>query len=166
MTATHPSFINLGQYPQTRMRRNRKAEWSRRLIRETSLSTDDLILPLFIRDPKGERDIPSMPGVYRHTAEEVIDIIGKAHDARIPAIALFPCFSKEERSDNVLDMLTPEKMFCQAIRQIRKSFPDIGIITDAALDCYAIHGQDGIVKDGIILNDETNEVISNYAVTM
>ncbi len=166
MISARPNFITQGQYPSTRMRRNRKADWNRRLVAETRLSVDDLILPMFVRDATCEREIPSMPGVYRHTVEEIIDIVGQAHDAHIPAICLFPYHAREKRLDNVEHMLTPENIFCQAIREIKKAFPDIGIITDVALDCYAAHGQDGVIRDGLVLNDETNRVLSEYTVTL
>lgn len=155
-----------GQFPSTRLRRNRQNHWLRRLVAENSLSADDLILPMFVRDHLAESEVISMPGVMRHTSEEIIDFVGKAHDLKIPAICLFPYHQPHARQDNVLQMLTPENMYCDAIRKIKAAFPDMGIIADVALDCYAPHGQDGLVKDGKILNDETLEVIADYALVL
>jgi porphobilinogen synthase len=159
-------FISSGQYPDTRLRRNRRTSWLRGMIAENVLTVDDLILPLFVRDAFGEAEIPSMPDVRRHTCDEIIDIVGKAHDLKIPAIDLFPYNPRERRHENVLQMLTPENTFCESVRKIKAVFPNMGVIVDLALDCYATHGQDGLIQDGKILNDETNEVLSDYAVVL
>jgi len=158
--------IDYGQFPSTRLRRNRTSQWLRRMVAETVLSADDLILPMFVRDGNSPSDIPSMPGVKRYTSDEIIDFVGQAHDVKIPAICLFPFHEKDKRHDNVLQMLTPENIYCDAISKIKKAFPHMGIITDVALDCYTTHGQDGIVRDGRIDNDETLEIISDYAVVL
>lgn len=157
--------INNG-FPDVRLRRTRQHTWLRNLVSETTLTADDLIQVLFVRDAVSESDIPSMPGIKRHTAEEIVDAVGTIADAKIPAIALFPYYEKSRRCENVVQMLTPENNYCEAIRRIKATHPDIGIIVDVALDTYATHGQDGIVRDGQIQNDETLEVISDYAVVL
>jgi porphobilinogen synthase len=166
MTSLQPKFLEQGQFPNTRLRRNRHTPWLRRLVAETELSANDLILSMFVRDSLSQSVIPSMPGVKRHTTDEIVDFVGKAYDLKIPAICLFPYYERAQRKDNVLHMLTPENIYCEAIRKIKSAFPDIGIIVDVALDCYTTHGQDGIVKDGQILNDQTIKVISDYAVVL
>ncbi|MGB0934686.1 MAG: porphobilinogen synthase [Alphaproteobacteria bacterium] len=153
-------------FPHVRLRRNRQHPWLRRSVAETTLSVDDLIQPTFIRMPHAEREIPSMPGIYRHTVQEAVDYIGRIADHKIPMTHLFPYYDPEDRRENVLELLSPENTYCQAIREIKKSSPGIGIIVDVALDCYTQHGQDGLVRDGQILNDETLDVISDYAVTL
>lgn len=166
MTTTKPSYTHLGQFPATRLRRTRQHNWLRDMVAETSLSVADLILPIFIRDTHSSQDILSMPDVKRHSVDEVVDFVGQVSDLKIPAICLFPYYEKSARQNNILQMLTPENMYCQAIRRIKKAFPNVGIITDVALDCYSTHGQDGVVLDGQILNDETLKIISDYAVTL
>lgn len=138
----------------------------RNLVAETTLTTNDLIQVLFVRDAVSEPHIPSMPGVKRHTSEEIVDTVGTLVDAKIPAVALFPFYEKERRRENVVHMLTPENSYCEAIRKIKEAHPDIGVIADVALDTYATHGQDGLVRNGQVLNDETLEIISNYAVVL
>ncbi len=155
-----------GQYPNIRLRRNRAHAWLRKLVAETTLTVNDLILPIFVRDTQSEAEISSLPGVRRHSLEELITYLTKVKDAKIPAIHIFPFYEKERRKDNVIQMLTPENFYCEAIRRIKKNFPEIGVIVDVALDCYTTHGQDGLVKDGKIINDETVNVISDYAVIL
>lgn len=155
-----------GQFPEVRLRRNRLHPWIRRLVAQNTLSVDDLILPLFIRNTTSQAEIPSMPGIQRYTVDEIIDFVGRVHEANIPAIHIFPYYEPERRHENVIQMLTPENMYCEAIRRVKKTFPDVGIIVDVALDCYTTHGQDGIVRDGHIVNDETVKVVSDYAVIL
>lgn len=153
-------------FPDIRLRRNRQYKWLRDLVAETTLTVNDLIQVLFVRDAVSEAHISSMPGVKRYTSEEIVDTVGTLVDSKIPAVALFPYYEKERRSENVVQMLTPENSYCEAIRQIKKAHPDVGVIVDVALDTYATHGQDGIVRDGQVLNDETLEIISDYAVVL
>ena len=161
MQSTKISYNN--SFPKVRLRRNRTHSWLRNIVSETKLSVDDLICPIFIRDQKDEKDIPSIPGVQRHNLSELIDYVGQLRELKIPAIHLFPYFNKEDRLDNVVSMLTPDNMLCRAIEELKRQIPGIGIISDVALDCYSTHGQDGIVVDGKIDNDKTLEVISHYA---
>lgn len=158
--------ISLGSYPDRRFLRNRQYKWLRLMVAESRLSVDDLILPLFVRDSTTEAEIPSMPGVRRYTVDEIVDQVGQAYDANIPAVYLFPYYPREARTDNVLQMLTPDNLLCQAVRKIKAAFPDKGLMVDLALDCYSTHGQDGFFENGRILNDETNEALASYALTL
>ncbi len=153
-----------GKFPNVRMRRNRQYDWLRRLVAESTLSADDLIQPLFVRHEDSPAEIPSLPGVKRHTVPELIKHVEQLMPYKIPAVILFAHYDREQRSDNVVDMLTPENLQCVAARTLKREFPELGVILDLALDCYTQHGQDGIIKDGRIINDETLEVISDFAV--
>ncbi|MBP6986015.1 MAG: porphobilinogen synthase [Alphaproteobacteria bacterium] len=155
-----------GQFPTTRLRRNRQSAWLRDLVAETNLSEKDLIYPLFIRDHNSPKTIHSLPGVERYDVDALLQQVAVASEAKIPAICLFPYFSPDQRLANVVEMLSPENIYCEAIRRIKSNFPDMGVIADVALDCYTSHGQDGIVRDGVILNDETVSIISDYAITI
>ena len=161
----HSSFrLNRGCFPDVRLRRNRHHEWLRHLVAETHLSVRDLILPIFIREPDAPALIPSLPGILRYAEEEVIEQIGQAAALGITAVALFPYYESHQRSETVVELLTPDNLVCRTVRAIKKAFPQMGIITDVALDSYTVHGQDGIIKNGCVQNDETLEIISNYAV--
>ena len=139
-----------------RMRRNRKAEWARRMVREHVLTTNDLIWPLFIVDGENKRvPIPSMPGVERLSVDQVVRAAERAVRLSIPCIALFPYTDPSLRDETGSEALNDNNLVCRAIRAVKKEFPDIGVLCDAALDPYTSHGHDGLVRDGIILNDET-----------
>jgi len=141
-------------FPATRMRRNRKANWSRRLVAETSLSPADLIWPLFVIEGKGRREaIASMPGVERLSVDLVVDAAEEAVALGIPAVALFPYTDPKLRTDDAREAFNPDNLVCRATRAIKKAGLDLGVILDVALDPYTSHGHDGLMKDGIILND-------------
>jgi porphobilinogen synthase len=151
-------------YPATRLRRNRKSDWSRRLVAETSLAINDLIWPLIVTKGRGKRiPVPSMPGVDRLSVDEVVRAAEKAAAIGIPAIALFPHNDASDRTDDGDDALNPDNQVCQAARAIRKAGLDIGIIADVALDTYTSHGHDGLLRDGRIVNDESVEVLVRQA---
>src|SRR6476659_6133167 len=136
----------------TRPRRNRKAEWARRMVRENVLTTDDLIWPLFLVDgTKARIPVPSMPGVER---------LAKL---AIPCIALLPYTDPKRRDEDGSEALKPDNLVCRAIRAIKKEVPEIGILGDVALDPYTSHGHDGLLRDGAIINDETVEVLVKQA---
>jgi len=140
----------------TRLRRNRKAGWSRRLVRESTLSVDDLIWPIFLREGEGVREpVASMPGVERLSVDEAVRAALQAAELGIPAIALFPFTEPWLRNEEGSEALSPENLVCRAARAIKREAPDIGLITDVALDPYTSHGHDGILREGKILNDET-----------
>jgi porphobilinogen synthase len=147
----------------SRPRRNRRAEWARRLVRETVLSTDDLIWPLFLTDAQGRTPVKSMPGVERLSVDEAVRAAERAAKLSIPCIALFPHTDPARRDADGSEALNPENLVCRALRAIKKEVPEIGLLCDVALDPFTSHGHDGLVRDGIILNDETVAVLVKQA---
>ena len=153
-----------GSFPETRLRRNRQTDWVRRLVRESSLSVDDLIWPVFIQEGTDtQTPIPSMPGVDRLTIDRLIDAVAEAKSLRIPAVALFPATPQELKTDDGREAFNENNLICRAVRAVKESSQQIGVICDVALDPYTTHGQDGIVRDGQILNDETVEALCEQA---
>jgi porphobilinogen synthase len=147
-----------------RPRRNRKSEWARRMVRENVLTTDDLIWPLFVTDGHNKRAaIASMPGVERLSVDQAVRDAERAMKLDIPCLALFPYTEPLLRDEQGSEALNPENLVCQAVRAIKKEFPDIGILCDVALDPYTSHGHDGLLEDGRILNDETVAVLVRQA---
>ena len=139
-----------------RMRRLRRTDWSRRLVRENTLTVDDLIWPIFLTEGTGVREpVPSMPGVVRHSVDEAAAAAEEAAALRIPVIALFPYTGPELRDDTGSEAANPDNLVCRACRAIAKAAPGLGIMTDVALDPYTSHGHDGIMAGDEILNDET-----------
>ena len=154
-----------GSFPRTRMRRNRRDDWSRRLTRENSLGVDDLIWPCFVREGSGERTpIVSMPGVERLTVDLLVEAAGEAAALGVPAIALFPVTDPKDKSEDGAEALNPDNLVCRAVRAIREAGIDIGIICDVALDPFTTHGQDGLVRDDYVVNDESVAVLCGQAV--
>ena len=147
------------------MRRNRKADWIRRLVSEHGLSVSDLILPLFVKDGSKKRDaIKSMPGIYRHTIEDLSKIVEKACKLKIPLIALFPYTSFKRKNEYGTEALNENNLICRAVRKLKKEFKnDIGIMCDVALDPYTTHGHDGILRNKKIDNDSTVEILVNQS---
>ncbi|MAZ79207.1 MAG: porphobilinogen synthase [Gammaproteobacteria bacterium] len=154
-------------YPNTRMRRNRSSKFIRNLIRETSFSVDDLIYPVFILPGKNkEEPIDSMPGKKRYSIDRLVPIIGKLHKKGLNAIAIFPVIGKTKKSKDAKESFNPKGLVQGAVKLLKKEFPNLGIITDVALDPYTISGHDGIVnKDGYVLNDKTIEVLKKQALS-
>ena len=147
-----------------RPRRNRRAEWSRRMVRESVLTTNDLIWPLFLVDGvKVRAGIDSMPDVERLSVDEAVRSAERAAKLTIPCLALFPYTEPTRRDDLGSEALNPDNLVCRAIRAIKKEVPEIGILCDVALDPYTSHGHDGLLRDGVILNDETVEVLVRQA---
>jgi len=139
-----------------RPRRNRRAEWTRRMVRENVVTTDDLIWPLFLVDgSKVRHPVESMPGVERLSIDEAVRAAERAAELTIPCLALFPYTDPKRRDDGGSEALNPENLVCRAIRAIKKEVPDVGVLCDVALDPYTSHGHDGLLRDGVILNDET-----------
>ena len=133
----------IGSYPKTRLRRLRKSKWMRNLISENSISQNDLILPIFIREGKNKTDIiKSMPGVKRYSIDQLPKILKKVKDYKIPMIALFPYISDKKKDNIGSESLNPNNLICKSIRLIKKKFPEIGIMCDVALDPYTSHGHD------------------------
>ena len=148
-----------------RMRRNRKAEWSRRMVRESVLSADDLIWPLFITGGDNLRvPVESMPNVDRLSVDQVVRDAERATKLDIPCIALFPYTDHALRDENGSEALNEDNLVCRAVRAVKREFPDIGVLCDAALDPYTSHGHDGLLRDGVILNDETVAILARQAV--
>lgn len=160
-----PSQFPYRQYPQTRMRRSRRTDWIRRLVSENHLSVDDLIWPVFVIPGSGERvPVRSMPGVSRFTIDLLVEEVREAAALGIPAVALFPVTPPELKSEQAEEAVNPGNLICEAVRAIKRDVPEIGIICDVALDPYTSHGQDGLVREGIILNDESIEVLCRQAI--
>jgi porphobilinogen synthase len=159
------TITNYGQYPQKRMRRMRHDEFSRRLMRENCLLADDLIYPVFVLNGKNrEEKIPSMPEITRLSADKLMCQAEKCLELGIPALAIFPVIDPEEKSLTATEALNPKGLVPQVVKNLKKSFPELGIITDVALDPYTSHGQDGLIDDsGYVMNDETVEVLAQQS---
>jgi len=148
----------------SRPRRNRKSEWTRRLVRENTLDTGDLIWPLFLVDGSKKRlPVPSMPGIERLSIDEAVRDAERGAKLTIPCVALFPYTDPALRDDEGSEALNPENLVCRAIRAIRKEVPEIGILCDVALDPYTSHGHDGLMRGDEIINDETVAVLVRQA---
>ncbi|MGA8960883.1 MAG: porphobilinogen synthase, partial [Pseudolabrys sp.] len=149
----------------TRMRRNRGNEWARRMVREHVLSADDLIWPLFVMDGKKTRvPVPSMPGVERLSIDNAVREAERAARLAIPCIALFPYTDPSLRDETGSEALNPDNLVCRAIAAIKREVPEVGILCDVALDPFTSHGHDGLLRDGVILNDETVAVLVKQAI--
>tara|TARA_Y100001958_G_C21204097_1_gene530387 strand:- start:696 stop:1685 length:990 start_codon:yes stop_codon:yes gene_type:complete len=154
-----------GKFPNLRLRRSRKSDWSRRLIQENNLTPSDFILPIFLIDGKNKKQaINTMPGVYRYTLDKVNHVIDKAIKNKIPMVALFPCTKKNKKNYLGTEALNEDNLVCKAIQLIKKRYKnEIGIMTDIALDPYTSHGHDGLIKSGYVINDETVKVLVNQS---
>ena len=151
---------NLGSYPAVRLRRNRKTEWSRRLVSENNLSTNDLIWPIFIREGKNIKEpIRSMPGVYRYSLDKVESLVERAISKKIPMISLFPQTPNSKKNSKGSEALNKNNLICRALRIIKKNYREIGIMCDVALDPYTNHGHDGVIKKNYVDNDETIKIL-------
>ena len=151
---------NIGSYPSIRLRRNRKTEWSRRLVSEDNLSTNDLIWPIFIRDGKNIKEpVKTMPGIYRYTIDKIENLVEKAINKKIPMIALFPNTPTSKKNAKGSEALNKNNLVCKALRLIKKNYKEIGLMCDVALDPYTIHGHDGILKNNYVDNDETVKIL-------
>ena len=150
-----------GKFPNLRLRRSRKYAWSRRLVEENNLSSNDLILPIFLIDGKNKtQSIKTMPGVYRYTIDKLGKVVSDAIKSGIPMIALFPSTSLKKKNDLGTEALNEDNLVCQAIQFIKKRFKnEIGIMCDVALDPYTSHGHDGLLKSGYVLNDQTINIL-------
>lgn len=153
-------------FPAIRLRRLRAAPWSRALHAETTLSPADLIWPLFIVEGEGiEQPIATMPGVSRWSVDRIVERAREARDLGIPCLALFPNTPEQLRTDDGREALNPDNLMCRAIRAIKDAVPEIGVLTDVALDPYTAHGHDGLIDArGYVLNDETKAVLVEQAV--
>jgi len=154
-------------YPNLRMRRMRKNNFSRRLMRENRLSADDFIYPLFILEGENQRQaVPSMPGVERLSIDLLLKEAEQCVELGIPTIALFPVVPEEKKSDDAAEAFNPDGLAQRAARKLKKHFPELGVMTDVALDPFTSHGQDGLIDDsGYVLNDETIEILTKQALS-
>ena len=154
----------LGSYPNVRLRRNRKYNWSRRLVAENNLSASDLILPIFVTEGRNKiESIKSMPGVFRYSIDKLGLIVNQASKLKIPLVAIFPYTSNKKKNPFGSESLNENNLVCRAIRKIKKSNKNIGVMADVALDPYTDHGHDGIIRNEEILNDETVEILTEQA---
>ena len=152
--------VGAGTYPNVRMRRNRKTDWSRRLVSESGLTTDDLIWPVFIREGGSVKEpIKSMPGVFRYTLDKIEHLVEKAINKKIPMIALFPHTTNSKKDAKGSEALNKNNLVCKALRLIKKNYKKIGLMCDVALDPYTSHGHDGILKNHYVDNDETIKIL-------
>lgn len=155
-----------GQYPATRMRRGRVAPWMRAMLAEHRLHPSDLVWPIFIAEGKDDEEpITTLPGVSRWTVDRLAAKAKEAADLGIPCVALFPNTAADKRSDDGKEALNPDNLICRAIDAIKQAVPDIGVMTDVALDPYTAHGHDGVLaKDGSVDNDRTVAILAHQAV--
>ncbi|WP_169568664.1 porphobilinogen synthase [Sneathiella limimaris] len=147
-------------YPHTRLRRNRKFDWSRRLVSENAVTPNDLIWPVFVHEGTNKREpIPSMPGVDRLSPDLAAAAAKEAYSLGIPVIALFPAVELNKKTDDGREASNPDNIICESIKAIKDTVPEIGILCDVALDPFTTHGQDGLVEDGYVVNDPTIEAL-------
>ena len=154
-----------GKYPNLRLRRNRKEFWSRRLIQENTLSSNDFILPIFLIDGSNKKEsISTMPGVYRYTINRISQVVDRAIKIGIPMVALFPKTKNSLKNEIGSESLNENNLVCKAIIEIKKRYKNkIGIMCDVALDPYTSHGHDGLIRSNQIINDETIEILVNQS---
>jgi porphobilinogen synthase len=157
--------MNIGRYPSVRMRRMRRDEFSRRLMREHRLHVDNLIQPVFIIEGSNRTEsVDSMPGIERYTVDRLLGYAETLQALGVPAMALFPLVPQEKKDNKAQEAYNPKGLIPRAVRELKQHFPALGVITDAALDPYTIHGQDGVVDEtGYALNDETVDILVKQA---
>jgi len=152
-------------YPSTRMRRNRRDDWNRRMVAENRLTVDDLIWPLFVHDgPEPRADVPSLPGVQRLSIAELVADVGEAASHGIPLVAIFPVVDAALKTPDAEESYNPDNLLCRAVRAVKDAHSDIGVMCDVALDPFTDHGHDGLVRDGYVVNDETVDVLCRQAI--
>ena len=158
---------SLGRFPDRRMRRSRRDDFSRRLVREARLAPEDLILPVFVREGRGVVEaVPSMPEVSRVSVDKLLKVVEQALTLGVPAITLFPVTEPKLKTALAEEAYNPKGLVQRCIREVKKRFPEMGVITDIALDPYTVHGQDGLIdKSGYVVNDETLVVLEKQALS-
>ena len=156
-----------GSYPAIRMRRMRRHDFSRRLMRENALGADDLIYPVFVLDGDRQREpVPSLPGIERLSIDQLLMEAREIHDHGVPAIALFPVTPADKKSEDAREAWNPDGLAQRAVRELKQALPGLGVITDVALDPFTTHGQDGLIDaSGYVMNDETVEVLVRQAMS-
>lgn len=160
-----PNFLPSSAYPHTRLRRNRRTPWSRRLVAETKVTVDDLIWPLFVVEGAGQRQpITSMPGVERLSIDLLVEAARQAVDHGIPAIAIFPSVEASLKTPDAAEAANPHNLVCRAVRAVKKAVPELGVICDVALDPFNSDGHDGVLIDGDVHNDRSLPILARMAV--
>ncbi len=161
------SGMTYGYYPSSRKRRNRSDDFVRRLVAENQLTANDLIYPVFVLPGNNQsQPIPSMPGIERKSVDRLLKEVEQLLKLGVPAIALFPVIDADGKSLQAEEAFNPEGLVQQTVRQLKNEFPEMGVITDIALDPYTSHGQDGIIDDtGYVLNDQTIDVLIKQALS-
>jgi len=155
----------IGSYPSTRLRRNRKKNWTRQLVQESNLSAADLIWPIFLREGRNiVEPIKSMPGVYRYSLDKIESLVEKAIRVKIPMIALFPNTPSSKKNATGSEALNKNNLVCKALRLIKKNYKEIGLMCDVALDPYTNHGHDGLIKKNYVSNDETLKTLVKQSI--
>ncbi len=152
-----------GQYPRTRMRRNRRDDWNRRLVSENAVSVNDLIWPLFVHDRDETIPVPSMPDVNRLSIDGAVRAAEQAAELGIPVIAVFPAVEPELKNAEGTEAINPNSIVCKAVRAISQAVPEVGVMCDVALDPFTSHGHDGLIRDDYVVNDETVAVLCQQA---
>jgi porphobilinogen synthase len=157
--------MNTGSFPRTRMRRNRHDDWSRRLVREHRLSADDLIWPVFVQEGDNQRTpIAAMPGVDRLSVDLLCEEVARAVELGVPAVAVFPVIGQDKKTEDGDEAANPDNLVCRAVRALKERVKNVGVICDVALDPFTSHGQDGLVRGGYVVNDETVAALVRQAV--
>ncbi len=152
-------------YPLNRMRRNRQSDWSRRLVCENNVLTSDLILPVFVMEGNNKIEpINSLPGVNRYTIDRVIEVAKECEDNGMPLIAIFPVIDSNLKTDHAEESYRADNLICRTVSEIKNKVSNIGVMTDVALDPYTSHGHDGVLKNNVIANDETIEILIKQAI--
>ena len=156
----------VAKFPATRMRRNRQSPWARALVRECQLTTADLIWPVFVTSGSDVcQSVESMPGVSRYSVDRLAEAVAEAAELGIPTVAIFPQTDPACKTDDAAEAVNSNNLVCQAVRELASKVPEVGIICDVALDPYTSHGHDGLLADGIVLNDPTLDLLCRQAVT-
>src|SRR5262249_2566976 len=161
---TRPPSQPLGAYPRLRMRRNRRDDWTRRMVAEHTLTPADFIWPVFVHDERAARAaVASMPHVDRLSIPALVDAVGEAKSLGIPCVALFPVTPPARKSPEGDEAVNPENLVCRAVRAVKAAHPDLGVLCDVALDPFTTHGHDGVLRGGEVANDATVEILTRQA---
>ncbi|MFA7624599.1 MAG: porphobilinogen synthase, partial [Pusillimonas sp.] len=159
------SFIVNADFPSARPRRNRRDDFSRRLVRENVLTTNDLIYPVFVMEGQGVRQpVPSMPGVVRYSPDTLMDVAAECVELGIPVLAIFPVTDSALKTPDGIEATNPDGLVPRVVAALKQRFPELGVLTDVALDPYTSHGQDGVIDDaGYVLNEPTVDMLVRQA---
>lgn len=154
----------LAPYPRSRLRRNRRDAWSRKLVAENVLTAGDLIWPVFVHDEGAKAPIPSMPGAFRLPVAALVDAAGEAAELGVPTVAVFPAVPAALKDARGSEALNSGNLVCRAVAALKKALPDLGVLCDVALDPFTSHGHDGVIENGYVANDETVEILCRQAI--